>query len=196
MLFRSLHTRSTSKSRRSRWIVSKYRSRRTQAFRATLEEVNEAVLLLHVLDVSSPNAAEMTAHVLEVLAEIGAAGTEQLLVLNKIDLLPEHGGQIEAAARRILSAAGVAEGSLRRTAAVSARTGEGITELIALIDELLPVNVGVPVRYRFPLAQAALVHQLHESARVLRCDYCSEFIEVDAEVPESLRRWLAGFEAA
>ena len=58
-----------------------------KAFRATLEEVTEASLLLHVVDVSSPHAASHTEHVLKVLAEIGAEATPQLLVFNKLDLL-------------------------------------------------------------------------------------------------------------
>ena len=56
-----------------------------KAFRATLEEVTEAALMLHVVDASSPARQEHTAHVLEVLAEIGAAEIPQILVLNKID---------------------------------------------------------------------------------------------------------------
>ena len=56
-----------------------------KAFRATLEEVTEAALLLHVVDASSPNAPQHTAHVFEVLAEIGADQTRQILVLNKMD---------------------------------------------------------------------------------------------------------------
>ena len=58
-----------------------------QAFRATLEEVTQASLILHVVDCSAEHAHEQAAHVLEVLAEIGAAGTPQLLVLNKADRL-------------------------------------------------------------------------------------------------------------
>ena len=60
------------------------------AFRATLEEVIEAELLLHVVDASSPEAAEHTAHVIATLQEIGADATPQILVLNKVDQLPEH----------------------------------------------------------------------------------------------------------
>lgn len=165
-----------------------------KAFRATLEEVTEAALLLHVLDVGAPNAAELAAHVVEVLREIGAEGSQQLLVLNKIDLVPGHESESDALARRILGATGAGEGAARRVAAVSARTGEGLPELAGLIDELLPVDVAQTVRYRIPLADAAMVHQLHESARVLRSEYSAEFIEVDAEVPESIRRRLTSYE--
>jgi len=76
-----------------------------KAFRATLEEVVEAELLLHIVDASSPSAAEHTAHVIETLHEIGAAHTPQLLVLNKTDLIEAVGNKADAAAlaRRLLS---------------------------------------------------------------------------------------------
>ena len=64
-----------------------------QAFRATLEEVTAASLILHVVDASSPAAAEHTGHVRQVLAEIGAAEIPQVLVLNKMDRLPEARGR-------------------------------------------------------------------------------------------------------
>ena len=67
-----------------------------KAFRATLEEVAEAALILHVVDVSAPHAAAQTAHVLKVLAEIDAAAIPQLLVLNKVDRLPEAGTDVDA----------------------------------------------------------------------------------------------------
>ena len=63
-----------------------------KAFRATLEEVREAALLLHVVDASSPGAGQHTARVFEVLADIGADQTRQILVLNKMDQI-EGGGR-------------------------------------------------------------------------------------------------------
>ena len=79
-----------------------------KAFRATLEEVVEATLLLHVVDASSMHAGHQTAHVLKVLAEIGAGATRQILVLNKADLLlpGEDTGSLRSAcsARAICSA--------------------------------------------------------------------------------------------
>ena len=59
-----------------------------KAFRATLEEVTEAALLLHVVDASSEEAPEHTRHVMDVVREIGAESTPQILVLNKLDRLP------------------------------------------------------------------------------------------------------------
>src|SRR5579863_9447701 len=73
-----------------------------RAFRATLEEVVEAELLLHVVDASSPEAAGHTAHVFTTLSEIGAAETPQILVLNKVDRIPGD-PDVGALARRILA---------------------------------------------------------------------------------------------
>ena len=75
-----------------------------KAFRATLEEVKDAALVLHVVDVSAPAAAEHTAHVFQVLADIGAAAIPQILVLNKIDRVSGAcAGEAEAVKRRLLT---------------------------------------------------------------------------------------------
>src|SRR5664279_802599 len=73
-----------------------------KAFRATLEEVAEAALVLHVVDVSSPSAADYAAHVMTVLAEIGAAGIPQILVMNKIDRLSGSEADAVALSHRML----------------------------------------------------------------------------------------------
>src|SRR5258706_10871896 len=72
-----------------------------KAFRATLEEVTEAELLLHVVDASSSQAPEHTAHVITTLRDIGADSTPQILVLNKVDAIPAETNPA-ALARRIL----------------------------------------------------------------------------------------------
>ena len=86
-----------------------------KAFRATLEEVVEASLLLHVVDASSPHAGHQTEHVLKVLTEIGAGETPQILVLNKVDLLPA-GSDVSPLAQRVPGDNHVS---------ISARTGQG-----------------------------------------------------------------------
>ncbi|HET8549472.1 MAG TPA: GTPase HflX, partial [Bryobacteraceae bacterium] len=103
-----------------------------RAFRATLEEVTEAALLLHVVDVSSPHASEHTAHVMRVLAEIGAEKTPQLLVLNKLDLLPGDRTDAQTIARRLLADAGP-QHPAPTSVAVSALTGSGFDKLLAAI---------------------------------------------------------------
>jgi GTP-binding protein HflX len=159
-----------------------------QAFRATLEEVTEATLILHVVDISSPHAFPQTGHVLKVLAEIGAAAIPQLLVLNKVDRLPE--ADVEAARRRLL---GDSETAATRAVAVSALTGHGIDGLLAAIDEVLLFDPVVRARLRFPLSEGARISQVHELGRVLETRYAADSCEMDAEIPESLRRRLAAY---
>jgi GTPase len=160
-----------------------------RAFRATLEEVVEAELLLHVVDASSPEAAGHTAHVLATLAEIGAAETPQILVLNKIDQVP---GEPDAAAlaRRILQDP---ERQPAGAAAISARTGQGFEALLKKIDETLPLDPVSECKFRFPAGDGAPLHWLHEFGKVTSTRYSGETCEVEATVPESVKRRLKGY---
>jgi GTP-binding protein HflX len=160
-----------------------------QAFRATLEEVVQAELLLHVVDASSPQAAKHTAHVLATLAEIGASETPQILVLNKADLIPGV-PDATALARRIL---GDPEHQPAGAVSISAKSGAGFDALLRRIDEVLTLDPVEPGTFRFPISEGAPLHLLHEHARVTATRYSGEAVEVDAEVPESIRRRLAAF---
>ena len=162
-----------------------------EAFRATLEEVTEASLLLHVVDASSPRAQAETAQVMKVLAEIGAASTPQMLVLNKLDLVGEEFDSSTLTARLLDGVP--AQQVPPSVALVSARTGRGLHELIALIDRLLPVDRVTKVRFRFPHDEAAKLHLLHEQGRVLESKWDADVCRVTAEVPESLLRRLKAF---
>lgn len=161
-----------------------------EAFRATLEEVTEASLLLHVVDASSPAAAEYCTHVRQVLEEIGALDTPQVLVLNKADLLREGGARGEALARRLSGEAGGAPAVV-----VSAVTGEGIERLLEIIDGRLPDDPLAEVRLRVPLAKLGVVHLVHEFGRVSAERYLDDCCEVVAEVPSSLLPRLHAYRA-
>jgi GTP-binding protein HflX len=156
-----------------------------KAFRATLEEVVEAELLLHVVDASSPEAALQTAQVLATLNEIGAAGTPQILVLNKIDKIadPDTG----SIARRILSDP---DHQPAGSVAISARTGEGFDALLQKIDETLALDPVSKCVFHFPIAEGAPLHLLHEHGRVTATRYTGEECEVEALTPESIKRRL------
>jgi GTP-binding protein HflX len=157
-----------------------------KAFRATLEEVVEAELLLHVVDASSPEAASQTAHVLATLNEIGASATPQILVLNKIDKIP---GEPDTAsiARRILSDP---DHQPAGAVAISARTGDGFEALLQKIDETLVLDPVSKCVFHFPIAEGAPLHLLHEHGRVTATRYTGESCEVEALTPESIRRRL------
>jgi len=159
-----------------------------KAFRATLEEVRDAALVLHVVDVSAPAAAEHTTHVLKVLAEIGAAAIPQILVLNKMDRLPEGENDASLLKRRLLGEAGEQPDS--KAVAISALTGEGLDRLLAAIDEALPLDPIVHAVFHLPARDGATVSLLHEFGRVVRTRYEGEHCEIEAEIPESLERRL------
>ena len=157
-----------------------------KAFRATLEEVIEAELLLHVVDASSPEAAEHTAHVMATLQDIGADTTPQILVLNKVDRIPGD-PDASALARRIL------QDPTHRPAgavAISARTGAGFETLLRKIDETLDLDPVTRRTFRIPAAEGSAIHLLHEHARVISTRYRDEVCEIEAETPESIRRRL------
>jgi len=168
-----------------------------RAFRATLEEVVESELLLHVVDASSPSAEEQTAHVLATLNEIGAGETPQILVLNKIDLVHIEGvpGEPDATAlaRRIL---GDPEHQPAAAVAISAATGQGFEELLQKIDQTLSVDPLAECAFRFPVGEGGPLHLLHEHARVLKTRYDDRYCYVDAVAPASLRRKLRRYALA
>ena len=161
------------------------------AFRATLEEVVEARLLLHVVDASSPHAMIQTRRVMEVLKEIGAAETPQILVLNKVDLLAQRPENVTALARRLL---GDSAGEKSPDAVVvSGQTGEGFDRLVEQLDERLLLDPVAPATFRLPVSDGASLHLLHERARVLAVRYQGDEVIVETEAPESVRLRLAEF---
>ncbi len=160
-----------------------------KAFRATLEEVREAEVLLHVVDASSPQASEHYSHVIEVLKEIESDATTQILVMNKADAL-EPGSQHlspAALAGRIFGDASLA------AAVVSARTGEGVTGLLELIDKTLALDPVSPATFRFPVGDGATMHELHEHAKVISTIYGDEYCVVEAEAAKSVQRRLGKY---
>jgi GTP-binding protein HflX len=163
------------------------------AFRATLEEVTAAALLLHVVDATSPTAAEHTAHVMKVLCEIGADKTPQVLVLNKADGLPaeERGQDLEALTHRLLGE--TARQNQTRAALISAKTGEGMQELLQTIDRELTQDPVARQKFRLPLGEGRALHLLHERSAVISQHYGEDHYEVVAEAPLSLREWLAEY---
>jgi len=160
-----------------------------KAFRATLEEVKEAELVLHVVDASSPAATEHVAHVQKVLAEIGAEAIPQILVMNKLDRLPPDLSHADVAAlrRRLLGDAA----SDTPAVAVSALTGDRLGDLFSTIDQHLRLDPVVRTQFRIPLSESgATLAILHEFGRVLDIRYSGQECEVEAELPESIRRRL------
>jgi GTPase len=151
-----------------------------ESFKATLEEVREADLLLHVIDMSHPRMEEHIDAVNEVLKELDANGKQTLLVFNKVDLLTNP--DIAAAYRA----------RFPKSVAISARTGEGVGDLVqALQDELSSWHLNL--QFRVPLAESALIAEIHRVGRVLELRYEGELAVIVAHVPRNLEQKLARF---
>jgi len=163
------------------------------AFRATLEEVTAAALLLHVVDVTSSTADEQTAHVMRVLGEIGAENTPQILVLNKSDCL--ESGQLEhdlpTLTHRLLGE--TARQNETPAVLISGRTGAGVADLLAVIDRKLVQDPVARQLFRLPLGEGRALNLLHERAAVISERYEEESCEVLADAPQSIRDRLAEF---
>jgi GTP-binding protein HflX len=149
------------------------------AFRATLEEVQRASLLLDVSDVTSPIAAEQEAQVEKVLAELEAAGKPRLRVLNKIDLLPP------AEREALRDDAG--------TVHVSALSGAGLSALLERMDEMLEDDPLRRIRLRVPQQEGKILSLIQARARVLSREYRDGMVELEARAPESVLRRLKAF---
>jgi GTPase len=153
------------------------------AFRATLEEAQEAALILHVTDISNPRHAEQDAEVLKVLRDLGVQQRPRIHVLNKIDRLSEQE----------VSALKKANGQRPHRALTSAHTGEGLRDLLACIDEAMPVDPLVRLRLYIPTSDGRNLALVHACGRVLHNDVAQGHFLLDAEVPASLARRLEGF---
>jgi len=166
-----------------------------EAFRATLEEVTQAWLILHVINVSSPEAEEQARQVRQVLGEIHATHIPQLLVLNQIDRLPEPPG--EALVQRLLAAAGVEAagpgGFSAPWVAISALTGEGVPALLEKIDEALVADPVSRVVFRIPYTAGKQLEMVHEMARVCARRFDESYWILEAEAPRSLQQRLQQF---
>ena len=153
------------------------------AFRATLEEVQEAALILHVSDISNPHHNELDEEVDKILTELGVADRPMLQVLNKVD-------RLSAEQRAELDQNGNGKNHDEGPVLVSAMTGEGIDELLRRIDVALPTDKVVSLSLRLPLSQGRTLALIHALGRVLRSEVEDEDMLLDAEVPVSIARRL------
>ncbi|MCX8157945.1 MAG: GTPase HflX [Verrucomicrobiae bacterium] len=150
------------------------------AFKATLEEVVMADLLLHVVDASHPRAREQIAAVQQVLEEIEAGDKPTLMVFNKVDRLPGSG---EIAALLAEHPGAVA---------ISALTGEGLPALMEeLSARLRPVRDYLELEV--PHHEAAVIARLHEVAQITEKDYLADSARFKARIPPHLRMEFSPF---
>jgi GTP-binding protein HflX len=148
------------------------------SFRATLEEVEQAEVLLHVRDAVSTYGEEQKSQVEKVLGELEALDKPRIEVMNKIDLLEEHERQ------------GLAS---RDDVAVSARTGEGMDALLAAIDRALQSDPVIEAELRVPQQEGAALAAIDAGMVVHSREYEGNLVRLRVSGPASLIGRLSRF---
>ncbi|WP_353945156.1 GTPase HflX [Streptomyces sp. HUAS MG91] len=150
-----------------------------EAFRSTMEEVGDSDLILHVVDGSHPVPEEQLAAVREVIRDVGATDVPEIVVINKADAADP------LVLQRLLR-------NEKHAIAVSARTGAGIDELLALIDAELP-RPEVEIEVLVPYTQGKLVARAHSEGEVISEEHTAEGTLLKARVHEELAAEFASF---
>jgi GTP-binding protein HflX len=151
-----------------------------ESFKATLEEVTEADLLIHVVDLSHPRVDEHIEAVNAVTKEIGAFGKQTLMVFNKVDAVA-HPEVVESYKARV-----------PHSVAISARTGAGVNDLVAALQEEIS-SWRLNQRFRVPLTESWLIAEVHRIGRVHEVHYEDDAAVIVAHVPPQLGSKLAPF---
>ena len=151
-----------------------------ESFKATLEEVVEADLLIHVVDLSHPRVDEHIEAVDTVVKELGAFGKQTLMVFNKIDALAND------------DLIGVYTSRFPGSVAISARKGTGVAGLVQALEGELGAW-RLRSRFRIPQSEAGLIAEIHRVGHVLEVRYDGEFAEIVAHTPPELQQRLAAF---
>ncbi|MGW5424540.1 GTPase HflX [Streptomyces sp. NPDC003943] len=150
-----------------------------EAFRSTMEEVADADLILHVVDGSHPAPEEQLAAVREVFREVGALDVPEIVIINKADAADP------LVLQRLLRIE-------KHSLAVSARSGEGIEQLLGLIDAELP-RPKVEIEVLVPYTQGGLVSRAHAEGEVISEEHTPEGTLLKARVHEELAALLAPY---
>jgi len=143
------------------------------AFRATLDEIVDADMLLHVMDISHSNVRQHAEAVHDTLVEIGAEHIPLITVLNKIDLLPEP-----EKAKQILQQFGNA-------AAISAITGDGLPELLEMVSQRL-FDTYLDVELILPYREGKIISLIHHEGQIIHEEHVDGGIKIKAKVPGRL----------
>jgi GTP-binding protein HflX len=150
------------------------------AFRATLEEIAEAELLLHVVDITHPNAQAQVQAVHETLAIIEADHIPILTALNKIDRLKDQAG-----ARHVLS-------QYPNSFPVSALKGSGINDLLSAVRQKL-FEAYEPITVLLPHREGGLIALFHEHGRVESIEHARQGVRIEGRIPGRLVGRFAGY---
>jgi GTP-binding protein HflX len=178
-------------------FIHKLPTQLVAAFRATLEEINEADLLLHVVDITHPNVQEQSATVERVLRELGAADKPMLTALNKVDLLAEAQAETaeledgEGEEDRMLTPEDVAEivAEYETCVAISAAEGTGLDNLLQRVQEIVEEDL-VPVHVLLPYSSDGLLGLFHSRGVVEREEYSEAGVTIQGRVPQGVAQRL------
>jgi len=162
-------------------FIQKLPTQLVAAFRATLEEVTEADVLLHIIDITHKMALEQAATVEGILRDLGAEDKPTVIALNKIDLMPD--------------AAVVAEAlhEFPKAVTISAQQSRGLDDLLDQVEEALQERM-VPVRVLLPYKEAELLHQLHEMGSIERENHTGKGTLVEGRAPALLMERLEAYQ--
>lgn len=154
-------------------FIQKLPTQLVAAFRATLEEITEADLLIHVVDITHPNALAQWESVQQTLKDIKADHIPVVTVFNKMDQLKDRAYGEESVQ------------SLPNSALISARTGEGLSELNQLIEKIL-FEQYLPVTVRLPYQQGQYISLFHELGQVDRFEQDRSGVIIHGNLPGRL----------
>jgi GTPase len=146
------------------------------AFRATLEEIIEADVLIHVIDITHPRALEQSLAVEATLTELGARDKPTVIALNKIDRFEESDDRAPLA--EVLA-------DFPHSLAVSAVAGTGLDQLLSRVQQVLQQEM-VPVRLRLPYRAAELLALFHQQGNVTWEEHTQDGTNVEGFLPERL----------
>ncbi len=142
-----------------------------EAFRSTLEEARYADIILHVADASNPDMEQQMHVVYETLQNLGVSGKTVITLFNKADLLKERPRLQDYRADHMLF--------------ISAKTGQGLSELLELLEQLLRERQ-VLIERIYPYSKAGVIQMIRKHGQLLKEEYLSEGIYVKAYVPMEL----------
>lgn len=162
-------------------FIQKLPAQLVAAFRATLEEINEADVLLHVVDITHPNAREQAAAVEETLRQIEATEVPVVVAFNKIDRLPNPDETLAQMAE------------FPNSLAISAVTGQGLDRLLTRLEGVLNEAM-VAVDVHIPYQQGEFVALLHEQGTVIFEEHDDQGTHLRGRVPARLAPAFAPFD--
>jgi GTP-binding protein HflX len=158
-------------------FIQKLPTELVAAFRATLEEITEADVLLHVVDITHVNASAQAKSVQETLIEIDAGEIPVITAFNKVDLLKDPSTAVETL------------DSFPNTYPISARTGLGLEELLGAIEDAL-YETYIEIDVRIPYGEGQLISLFHEKGQVREVEHEAEGARMIGSIP---RRLLSSF---